>query len=159
MVRVFEAAVEVTRTPAENYRQRVEGWLGNLGAVAYFPDAEIEDVNAKRRPKRGSVHRNRERGWPVELLIRRSEGRCLCCGETVRKPKKAGNKSRTRPVDHCRACAEKGEAAKWRRSQHEAINYFLMKVTPLILQGQVRNRARERRARRSARPRAEKRAS
>jgi hypothetical protein len=157
---IFNAAADLSPKPGEDrrhYRRRVEGWLGNVGAVAYFPGDELEAGDARRVSKRGSIKLDQARGEPVELFIRHGEQRCLCCGERTRARHERNEESgRLRLVDHCRECETNGEAAAWGRSQRAAINELLMKVTPLVLQDRVLNRARRRRGQRSSHPRPKK---
>jgi hypothetical protein len=157
---IFNVAADVSPKHGEDprhYRRRVEGWLGNVGAVAYFPGDELEAGDARRVSKRGSIKLDQARGEPVELFIRHGEQRCLCCGERTRARHERNEESgRLRLVDHCRECEANGEAAAWGRSQRAAINELLMKVTPLVLQDRVLNRARRRRGQRSSHPRPKK---
>jgi len=132
---LFKVAADMSPASGEEldrFTRRLEGWLGNLGAVA------------THAPNKPSLNPDSVRGERVELFIRRSEQRCLSCGAPTRGRDEITRKSRpSKSRDHCGTCEASGEAATWGASQRKAINELLFEVAP-VLRGRARDRVGQR---------------
>ena len=139
---LFKVAADMPPASDEDldrYKRRLEGWLGNVGAIA------------TRASEPASSDLDRVRGEPVELFIRRSEQRCLSCGNPTRRRSALNHGSRRPPsLDHCGACEESGEATARGASQRKAINELLIEVAP-VLRGRAPDRVVQRYERRPRR--------